>query len=91
MQQEFFKFEIYKTSAVYAPVSRLRGIKAEGRMVTVLFEDFFIELVTVEEKAAYIAGTIVAALKQTNPDELTFPGKHSEIVNIMFRRPDEWR
>src|ERR1700675_941890 len=89
MQQEFFKFETYKTSAVYAPVSRLRGIKAEDRMVTVLFEDFFIELVTVEEKAAYIAEKSVAASKQTNSDELTFPGKHSEIVNIMFRRPDE--
>jgi hypothetical protein len=41
-----FKFETYKTSAIYAPISRLRGIKAEDRMVTVLFEDFFIEVVT---------------------------------------------
>jgi hypothetical protein len=91
MQQEFFKFETYKTSAIYAPVSRLRGIKAEDRMVTVLFEDFFIELVTVEEKAAYIAEKIIEASKQNNANELTFPGKHSEIVNIMFRRPNEWR
>jgi hypothetical protein len=56
-----FKFETYKTSAIYAPISRLRGIKAEDRMVTVLFEDFFIEVVTVEEKAAYIAEKIVEA------------------------------